>query len=315
MNDEQVRALLTIAWMAARADGRDDPRESGRLAALAASHPGSAVDPAALEQSLLRAPPALDDVAATLASDGRLAQLAYEAAVSVVDADGSHTEAEGAFLARLASVLRLPAARSGEYLGAADAIASAAVPSAATESDRPVAPRSPADVAAIDARILDASITNAALELLPETLASLAILPLQVRLVYRIGQAYGHALDQGHIKEFIATLGVGLTGQYVEQFGRRLLGGLLGSVLGGVGRVVGRQAASSGMAFATTYAIGRIAREYYAAGRTLDRGTLQRAFGDFVAQGRDLVATYAPAIEERARTIDVRNLPQLIGRL
>ena len=46
-----------------------------------------------------------------------------------------------------------------------------------------------------DERILDASITNAALELLPETLASLAILPLQVRLVYRIGEAYGYELD------------------------------------------------------------------------------------------------------------------------
>jgi len=35
-----------------------------------------------------------------------------------------------------------------------------------------------------------------------------------------------------------ATLGVGLTGQYREQFGRKLLGGLLGTVLGGVGRAV-----------------------------------------------------------------------------
>ena len=45
--------------------------------------------------------------------------------------------------------------------------------------------------------------------------------------------------DAGMVKEFIATAGVGLTGQYLEQFGRKLVGGLLGSVLGGLGRGVG----------------------------------------------------------------------------
>jgi stress-induced morphogen len=89
---------------------------------------------------------------------------------------------------------------------------------------------------------------------------------------------HGYELDQGHIKEFIAALGVGLTGQYLEQFGRKLLGGLLGSVLGGMGRTIGRQAASSGMAFATTWAIGQIARQYYGGGRQLDAARLKAAF-------------------------------------
>jgi uncharacterized protein (DUF697 family) len=85
------------------------------------------------------------------------------------------------------------------------------------------------DVTVLDRQTVNASVTNAALELLPESLASMAILPLQVRLVYQIGKAYGYELDQGHIKEFLATLGVGLAGQYIEQFGRNLLGGLLGT--------------------------------------------------------------------------------------
>ena len=41
---------------------------------------------------------------------------------------------------------------------------------------------------------------NAALELLPESLASMAILQLQMRLVYKIGQAYGYELDQAHMR-------------------------------------------------------------------------------------------------------------------
>ena len=314
MTADQTRALLTIAWMAARADGADDPRERGRIGALAFADRDSSIDVVALEKQLLATPPDLGAVAGMLAGDERLAQLAYETAAGIVDADGAHTDAEGAFLSRLSSALGLPAAKTGEYLSAADAIANAAVPSASSET--PAGPaRATPDAAALDKRILDASITNAALELLPETLASLAILPLQVRLVYRIGQAYGYELDQGHIKEFIAALGVGLTGQYLEQFGRRLVGGVLGSVLGGVGRAVGRQAASSGMAFATTYAIGRIAREYYAAGRTIDTAALKRAFGGFVDEGRAMVQQYAPAIEARARSIDIRNLRELVGRV
>ena len=157
------------------------------------------------------------------------------------------------------------------------------------------------DAAALDKQIVNASITNAALELLPESLASMAILPLQVRLVYQIGKAYGYDLDQGHIKEFIATLGVGLTGQYLEQFGRKLLGGLLGAVLGGVGRGVGHQTASSGMSFATTWALGQLAKQYYGGGRTLDAAKLKAAFAPLLEQGQGLIGRYGGEIAERAR--------------
>ena len=73
---------------------------------------------------------------------------------------------------------------------------------------------------------------NGALELLPQSWASMAIIPLQIKMVYGIGRVHGVTLDQGHIKEFIAAAGVGLTSQYLEQFGRKLLGGLLGKAAG-----------------------------------------------------------------------------------
>jgi len=44
-------------------------------------------------------------------------------------------------------------------------------------------------------------------------MASMAIIPLQMRLVYRIGKAHGYELDRGHIKDLLAAMGVGLTGQ------------------------------------------------------------------------------------------------------
>jgi hypothetical protein len=107
---------------------------------------------------------------------------------------------------------------------------------------------------------------------------------------------------------------VGLTGQYLEQFGRKLLGGLLGSVLGGLGRAAGRQAASSGMAFASTWAIGQVAKQYYASGRRLDMDKLKAAFAPLVQQGQSMMQQYGPQIAERAKSINVKALPQLIGR-
>jgi uncharacterized protein (DUF697 family)/tellurite resistance protein len=314
MTPDQTRAVLTVALMAAFADGLKDERERTRVKELAARLPAEGIDLPSLYQDVLLNKPDLDSVVRPLAADPALAQFAYEMAVGVVDADGAHSGAEGAFLERLAQGLKLPAAAAREVVAQADAIA--AIPGVPVTVPAAPAPAQPAavDPAAIDKQVVDASITNAALELLPESLASMAILPLQVRLVYKIGKQHGYELDQGHIKEFIAALGVGLTGQYLEQFGRRLLGGLLGSVLGGAGRAVGRQAASSGMAFASTWAIGQVAKQYYASGRKLDMEKLKAAFTPLVQQGQSMVQQYAPQIAERAKSINVRSLPQLIGR-
>jgi uncharacterized protein (DUF697 family)/tellurite resistance protein len=310
MTPEQTRALVTVALMAAFADGLKDERERARIKSLAQRLSAEGLDVDAIYEDVLLRKPQLASVAAPLVDDRNLALYAYEIAVGVADADGVHTSAEGAFLDALRDTLRLPAAETKRTIDEADAIAAA--PSAPSARGT-VAPT--ADQAQIDKRILDASITNAALELLPETLASMAILPLQVRMVYRIGQAHGFELDQGHIKEFIATLGVGLTGQYVEQFGRKLFGGLLGGLGGGLGRMVGRQAASSGLTFATTYAIGRVAQRYYAGGRTLDAQTLKQTFSALLDEARGLAPQYQAQIQQAARTIDTRNLVSLVKQV
>jgi hypothetical protein len=70
------------------------------------------------------------------------------------------------------------------------------------------------DRAAVDKSIFNRSVLCGALELLPQSWASMAIIPLQVKLVHGIAQAHGISnIDAGMIKEFIATTGVGLTGQ------------------------------------------------------------------------------------------------------
>jgi uncharacterized protein (DUF697 family)/tellurite resistance protein len=316
MNDSEIRAFLTIALMAALADGAKDDRERAALKSLVERIGGGRVDLADVYDDVLVQKVSIADAVRPLATLEARRQ-AYETAVAVADADAAHSPAEGAFLRDLAAALGLPAQEAQGYVAQADAVAAAAGVAAASGSEPvlPVQGHVMPDAAVLDRQIVNASITNAALELLPESLASMAILPLQVRLVYQIGKAHGYELDQGHIKEFIATLGVGLTGQYLEQFGRKLLGGLLGSVLGGVGRAVGRQTASSGIAFATTWALGQLAKQYYGGGRTLDAAKLKAAFAPLLEQGQGLIGRYGGEIAERARTIDVRNLPALIRQV
>ena len=169
------------------------------------------------------------------------------------------------------------------------------------------------DAQAIDQQILRAAITNGAIELLPESLSTLAIIPLQMRLVYQIGQQYGYPLDKGHIRDFLATLGVGVTSQYLEQAGRKLLGSLLGKKLGkGMLGGLGRQAVSSGMSFASTYALGHVAREYYAGGRTLSTQMLKDAYQRMLGDGRALQSQYLPRIEAESRQLDAAKVMALV---
>ena len=188
----------------------------------------------------------------------------------------------------------------------------------------PVSPAAPAAAAAgyastmsedeIDKAILNAATLNGALELLPESLSTMAIIPLQMKLVYRIGKSYGFELDRTHIKDFLATLGVGLTSQYLEQAGRKLLGGLLGKVGGKMLGGIGKQAVSSGMSFASTYALGHVARRYYAGGRSFSTQMLRDSFERVLGEAKGLQTRYLPEMQARARTLDTAQIVDLVRR-
>jgi uncharacterized protein (DUF697 family) len=105
--------------------------------------------------------------------------------------------------------------------------------------------------------MLKYAILNGALESLPQPIATMAIIPLQMKRVYRIGRLYGYALDRGHIREFLGVVGVGMTSQVVETFARRLLTGFAKKVLGKIGGHVADVAAGSAYSFTSTYALGQ----------------------------------------------------------
>jgi hypothetical protein len=133
-----------------------------------------------------------------------------------------------------------------------------------------------------------------------------------MKMVYEIGRAHRYELDRSHLKDFLATAGIGLSSQYVEEIGRKLLGGILGKLGGGVLGGLGRQATGSAMSFATTYALGHLATRYYAGGRTMSADVLRDTFQSLLGQAQELRQRYAGDIEGRARTIDPSKLLGLV---
>jgi uncharacterized protein (DUF697 family) len=140
----------------------------------------------------------------------------------------------------------------------------------------------------------------------------MAIIPLQVRMVYKIGRAHGYNLDQGHIKEFLATVGVGLTSQYVEQIGRKLVGGLIGKAAGRMLGGIGGAATSMAFSFASTYALGHLAKRYYAGGRVMTTDLLRRTYQELFSAAKGTQQQYLPAIRERASTLSAAEVVQLV---
>jgi len=311
MNAHEQEAVLTIALLAAFADGAKDERERAEIKRIADALTGEAGAPqmSQLYQNVLLKRVNVSQAAAAL-TDPSHRQLAYEMAVCVCDADGVANPAEQKFLQELRGALSLDSQQVVQVDTEAAALAEAPLTDAqpigsamaqATMSD-----------AEMDKYILNHSIVNGAIELLPQSLATMAIIPLQIKLVYRIGQAYGFQLDKGHIREFLATAGVGLTSQYVEQMGRKLLGGLLGSVAGGLGRGLGRATAGAAFSFATTYALGQLAKRYYAGGRQMSAALIQQTYQSLLGQAKQIQGQYSSEIQHKASTLDAGQVISMV---
>lgn len=324
MTSQEQEAVLCLCMLAAFADGQQADFERAELRRVASTFPGGSVNLAAIYQKVLLGQARPAAVAATLQTPAAR-QLAYELAVGVCEADDLLNESERAFLEGLRRDLRLDRAATGEVEHQAEALTRMPVEDGetipASAMAMPAVPAAavggPADVAdaELDGSILRHSLLAGALELMPDSLATMAIIPLQMKLVHGVGKRFGYSLDRGHIKELLAAAGVGLTSQVVEGYARKLIGGLLGKAGGGLLRGVGKQAASSAMSFATTYALGHLARRYYAGGRTLSALALREQFNQLASQARGLYEQHAPAIEAQAGQTRMSGVLQMLQKV
>ncbi len=285
MNTQDAETIVAIAALAALADGRQAESERANIADAAKRlgvKPDSAVVTDALNGRI-----GIDALAARLSSNqARVA--AYDAAAAVCHADGTLDERESAFLSDLLRALGTAAgaSKSEATVRAAAAAVAAPAPKAAPAGD-------------LDTFILDQAMLTAACDLLPDNLATIAILPLQLRMVYAIGQRHGQQFDMSQAKDLAAVLGIGAAGHMMEGIVRGVLGdvgrGLLGGLIGGAAGL----AAGGIVTFATTYALGHAAEQYYAQGRRLSTADLKALFTRFEGEARNIF----PRVEARIRQL------------
>jgi uncharacterized protein (DUF697 family)/tellurite resistance protein len=309
LNTAETESIFALCLMASFADGQRHEDERAHLKKVAASLSTNEVDFAALHQEVLLKKTDMATYAARLQTpEARL--LAYEMAVCVCDADDLCCPAEQRFLDQLRAALALPAASTQPVEAEAAAAALATLPA-------PSLSPSPATVQTeeTDSMILRYAIAGGALELLPQTLATLAIVPLQIKMVYRIGSQRGFQLDRKSIVEFMGTVGIGLASQVFEGFARRLTGKLGKSMGGKMGGKIGDAVGGIAMSFGSTYALGQLAKLYYDRGRTLGLPELKSKFPELLADGKALAQDYTAQITTQSREFRGFDVPAVLNAL
>lgn len=314
INPLHARALLTIAAMAAFADGQKSEHERARFRDIVAQLGVEGLDPAAIVTSVLLKRADLDAACKALDSQ-ELRALAYEFAVCLCDADGPASPNEQAFLGDLRRRLLLDDTPAAAVLQEAESLAALSMTeTAVAPPPLPVPVQSPAPATTVDpsSMILKYAILCSCLELLPQGVANLAIMPLQMKMVYRVGRDHGFPLDKGHIIELLGVLGLSATGQMLEGVARKFFAKFGGKIAGGLGKTVARGATGAALTFATTYALGHVAHRYYGGNRRLDRVALQGLFGELKTQAATLYPRYADQIQQQSAQVNVLSL--LSGR-
>jgi len=302
MKADDASHIIQIALMAAMADGQisaDEQRElttvATRLGVPAAT---TAIDqPAAARQGI--------GILAASLSDADARRTAYEVALAVCSVDGPPNPPEQSFLSALHGALGLGAAATHEFENQLRELSAAplggTLPGAMPTSD-----------ATLDERILQQAMLTGALELLPDRLANLAILPLQLRLVYEVGQRYGQQLDANQIKDLAGTFGLGAAAQMVEGLVRKVLGSAASNILGGLLGGATGIAAGAAVTFAATYALGHAAKQYYAQGRKLSADDLRALFSRFQDEAQGLLPQVQGQIQSLASQI---KLPEVLSQI
>ncbi|HTO73931.1 MAG TPA: DUF533 domain-containing protein [Gemmatimonadales bacterium] len=298
MQPSDYPALVAIAMLASRADGHTEAAEQVAIDAMVAKI--GSPDVSRLAQQVAAGGIRVADLAGKL-SDDEARKLAYETAVAVCHADGGANPAELRFLRELQAAL-----------GITGPVVSRLSDTATALSGVTPLPGSPLDAGVggnrSDEFILQQAILTGALEILPDKLANIAILPLQLRLVYTIGQRHGQQLDINQVKDLAATLGLGAAAQAMEGVVMKVLGGLAGGLLGGLVGGAARVASGAAVTFAATYALGHVAEQYYAQGRSISTADLKALFARFQAEAATIYPRVQQQVQTQAGTLDLQKV-------
>lgn len=319
---QRDEAILAICLMAALADGQKDDQERSKLKSIFDTF--QAADASSIYKRVLLKETTLTKETSRLTS-AEEKMLAFEMATSICEADGRLNPAEQAFIQELGQLLGVSQTEADAFIRQADTLVSspqaleAMVADPLSQTHLPAFQQNMHHELALtrplgqpETNITQYAVIAGALELLPQSLATMAVLPLQLKMVHDIARDYGYQLDQSHAKELLATLGVGMGSQVLEGFVRKFLGGaakeLLGKKVGKTVKKVTQASTGPVMSFATTYAIGVVAKNHYANGRQLNTQELRNQFSHELERGKTLYASHSESILNRSKTLDLRQL-------
>jgi uncharacterized protein (DUF697 family)/tellurite resistance protein len=295
-----VESTLAIALFAAFADGDRCEPERARIERIAEDLGWE--DLSVISRRILMGKLSLAAAVTGLEKTGDR-EAAYELARAVCEVDGDLSADETSFLEELRSLFGLDWETSRHLDDEVDGLTLAPLaPAVGTALETP--PPLPAAAPDQGGMILRYAILNGALELLPESLATMAIVPLQMKMVYRIGKAHGAELDRASIKEFLAAAGIGLGSQMLEGFARKWVGGLGKKMAGKKAGKIANQMTGSAFSFASTWAIGHLAVNYYAGGRRFGTAEMKAVYEPLLAKAKELHSRYLPEIQQQAQSLN-----------
>ena len=77
-------------------------------------------------------------------------------------------------------------------------------------------------------------------------------------------------------------------------------------------QLVGQVATGMAFSFATTYALGQVAKRYYAGGRVMSTAMLRESFQDMLGPAKQLQTEYLPQIRQKAATLDAGQIMSMV---
>jgi uncharacterized protein (DUF697 family) len=272
-----VRVLVAVA----KADGKITQDEREALEAALEQLPASSDLRPFLEEDV-----ALDGLLAAVTSPHARDQL-WHAAYSMVHCDGKASVEEELILGKIRAHFQIDDEKASATKRLIDEAKDTLLPSNINAIENPEARQKE-----IDQDVLKYAVLSALLGAFPvpgvAIATDLAIVALQVKLVRDIGQYWGHKVDKDAAKSLLAGLGLG-TGARIAVANVAKLVPVWGSAFG----------ASS--AFATTWALGKLANRYFERGQQGDLRELRKEMKSFEKQGRDEYTQQKQAVEAKRK--------------
>jgi uncharacterized protein (DUF697 family) len=99
-----------------------------------------------------------------------------------------------------------------------------------------------------------------------------------------------------------------VSAQVLEDVVRKTLGGLAKGIFGGLVGGAAGFAAGAAVTFASTYALGHVAKQYYAQGRKLSAEDLRALFARFQEDAKTIFPKVQEQIQTQAKSLNLQSL-------